>query len=83
MTAPRHAGAITKRPHISANDSLNRSDWQHLIIAQLDRIEARLEADGVKLYEMHGEVSGLKVRSSIFGLIGGLIVALLARLSSN
>jgi hypothetical protein len=61
------------------NDSLNRAEWQHLIIAQLDRIEARQVADGEKLYEMHGTVAGLKVRSSIFGLIGGLIAAVLAR----
>jgi hypothetical protein len=63
-----------------SNDALNRSDWQHLVISQLDRIEARQVEDGKKIYDLHGAVSGLKVRSSIFGLIGGLIVALLARL---
>ena len=63
------------------SDSLNRSDWQQLIIAQLDRIEARQVLDGEKLYDMHGTVAGLKVRSSIFGLFGGLLAAVLARLS--
>lgn len=62
-----------------SSDSLNRSDWQHLVIAQLDRIEARQVAADEKLYDLHGTVSGLKVRSSIFGLLGGLIVAALAR----
>jgi len=51
-----------------------------LILERLERIENKQDAHGEKLFAMHGEVSGLKVRASIFGVIGGLIVALLARL---
>lgn len=51
-----------------------------LILQRLERIETKQDQHGEKLFEMHGEVSGLKVRSSIFGLVGGLIVALLAKI---
>jgi hypothetical protein len=53
---------------------------EDLILERLERIENKQDVHGEKLFEMHGEVSGLKVRASIFGLLGGLIVALLARL---
>lgn len=64
---------------MAQSESFGRADWQHLLIAQMDRIEAQQVLDGTRIYEIHGEVSGLKVRASIFGVLGGLIVALAAR----
>lgn len=35
-----------------------------------------------KLYEMNGTVSGLRVKSSIFGLVGGLLAGILVSFKS-
>jgi hypothetical protein len=40
-------------------------------------------AQGDKIYDMHGKVSGLEVKSSIFGMVGGMIVAALAYLKGH
>lgn len=64
---------------MAQSEAFGRADWQHLLVSQLERIEAQQVLDSGRIYEMHGEVSGLKVRSSIFGVLGGLISALLMR----
>jgi len=53
------------------------------IIERLDRIEQKQDAQGEKIYDMHGKVSRLEVKSSIFGMIGGAVVALLAYLKGH
>lgn len=61
---------------------INRDSWttaERYIAGRLDRMETELRDQGDKLYQIHGEVSGLRARSSIFGVFGGLIVALAAR----
>jgi len=50
-----------------------------IIIERLERIEDKQDAQGEKIYEMHGKVSKLETRASIFGVIGGLIAAVLAK----
>jgi hypothetical protein len=50
-----------------------------LILDQLKDIRETQKTHGEKLYDIHGEVSGLKVRASIFGIIGGVIAALLSK----
>jgi hypothetical protein len=44
-----------------------------------ERMEGKMDDHGEKLYEMHGEVSGLKVRTGLIAGISGLITAVLAR----
>lgn len=58
-----------------------------------ERFEARLERHtkddreqfaevSQKLYEMNGAVSGLKVKASIFGVVGGLLASMLVLFKS-
>jgi hypothetical protein len=56
-----------------------RNSWstaERYIAGRLDRLETQLEVHGEKIYDIHGEVSGLRVRASIFGLFGGMVAAL-------
>jgi hypothetical protein len=55
-----------------------RNSWsvaERYIAGRLDRLETQLEDHGDKLYHINGEVSGLRVRASIFGVFGGVIAA--------
>lgn len=49
-----------------------------ILIDEVREIKETQKAHGEKLYDMHGKVSKLEVKSSIFGMMGGLIVAFLA-----
>ena len=48
------------------------------VLEELREIKETQKDHGEKLYDMHGKVSKLEVKSSIFGMLGGLIVAVLA-----
>lgn len=48
---------------------------ERYIAGRLDRMESQLKDHGEKLYAINGEVSGLRVRASIFGIFGGVIAA--------
>jgi hypothetical protein len=52
------------------NDNTPKLDF---IISRLDRIEMKVDDQGEKLYDIHGEVSGLKVRTSFIAVIAGTI----------
>jgi hypothetical protein len=49
-----------------------------ILIEEVREIKATQKDHGEKLYDMHGKVSKLEVKSSIFGMLGGLVVAFLA-----
>lgn len=53
------------------------------IVDSLKRIETNQVAQGEKIYDMHGKVSQLEVKASIFGMIGGVIVAVVAALRGH
>ena len=48
------------------------------LIEEVREIKATQKDHGEKLYDIHGRMSKQEVKSSIFGLLGGLIVAVLA-----
>lgn len=73
------------------------ADFQSLLLKQLDRIEEtqREELKGIKetqreqsekLYKIHGDVAGLKVRAALTGALSGAmtaVVAILAKMTIN
>ena len=63
------------------SDDTQRESWttaERYIAGRLDRIESELKNQGEKLYSINGEVSGLRVRASVFGLFGGVVASLLS-----
>jgi hypothetical protein len=63
----------------------DRESWttaERYIAGRLDRIDAQLTDQGNKIYQINGEVSGLRTRASIyggvFGVLTGIITALLS-----
>lgn len=66
---------------VSKMDGEERGSWttaERYIASRLDRIEGELQDHGEKIYHIHGEVSGLRVRASVFGVFGGFLAALLS-----
>lgn len=53
------------------------------IIDTLNDIKAEQTRQGDKIYDIHGKVSGLEVKSSIFGVLGGALVTLVAYLKGG
>ncbi len=67
------------------SDETQRESWttaERYIAGRLDRIEAELKDQGDKLYSINGEVSGLRVRASLFGSLFGLLGGVLGTLLS-
>jgi hypothetical protein len=63
----------------------DRESWttaERYIAGRLDRIEAQLTDHGQKIYHINGEVSGLRVRASVFGSVFGLLAGLVTTLLS-
>lgn len=50
------------------------------IQAQLDRIEATGEANRADIAWLRGEVGALKKKSSLWGILGGMLPAIVAHL---
>ncbi len=72
------------------SEETNRQDtnWQHEVTNQLYRIESEQvsqreeqKLQGERIFKIHGDVSGLKARSAVFGVVGGFFAAVLAKIS--
>ena len=49
-----------------------------ILINEVREIKVEQKAQGEKIYDIHGKVSKLEVKSSLWGMVGGALVALLA-----
>ncbi len=63
----------TESPDMSAWSTAER-----FIVARLDRLEGKQDAQTIQITEINGKVSGLEVKSSIFGVAGGFLATILA-----